>query len=159
MKEQMEGTIKMMQEKEEKNTEQQAALLTSFTEQMDAMNERSNKLLEELRESKKAKKGGCFGGKCQVETEEGHVPISSLKLGDKVRTIDGKGAPVFTEFLGWMERDSVADTIFLKLTTKSGATISLTHSHALFVQKKSEKEVSCLSARDIFVGDSLQTWS
>ena len=46
-----------------------------------------------------------------METEEGHVPISSLKLGDKVRTIDGKGAPVLTEFLGWMERDSVAGLV------------------------------------------------
>ena len=44
----------------------------------------------------------------QVELTSGKIKISDLKLGDKVKTLNSNGEPLFTEFLGWLDRDSSA---------------------------------------------------
>ena len=48
MRDQLKETQKAMEEKEQKNREQQTAMMQQFTEQMSAMNERSNQQLREL---------------------------------------------------------------------------------------------------------------
>jgi len=48
MRDQLKETQKAMEEKEQRNREQQTAMMATFTEQMNAMNERSNQQLKEL---------------------------------------------------------------------------------------------------------------
>ena len=54
------------------------------------------------------------------------VKMNSLKIGDIVEVTDESGVPDFSEFVGWMEKETTRETTFYKLSTESGNVIVMT---------------------------------
>lgn len=75
---------------------------------------------------------GCFSGSSMVETPVGPIQVSALRLGDSVKTHRPGVGPVYTQFLGWLERHSSASAGFLHLSTASGPGPVLTPGHVIF---------------------------
>nr|XP_020447706.1 indian hedgehog protein isoform X1 [Monopterus albus] len=86
-----------------------------------------------------AKSGGCFPGEAVVTVESGaQMSISDLRPGDRVLASagsDGSGELVFSEVLTFLDRDPVTWKLFYTLQTESGAQLSLTAAHLLFVSE------------------------
>lgn len=66
---------------------------------------------------------------------------------------DESGVPAFSEFVGWMEKETTQETTFYKLSTESGNVIVMTGTHGLFVMKNGL--VKAEFAENLLVGDSL----
>jgi len=78
--------------------------------------------------------GGCFSGECTVELADGNkIQMKDLDLGQSIMTLDSKGSPATTVFLGWTERDADKLTSFLEIKTKDGSNIILTATHLIMV--------------------------
>lgn len=86
-----------------------------------------------------AKSGGCFPGDALVTLESGgQTSVSDLRPGDRVLVSsgsDGRGALVYSEVLTFLDRDPVTRRLFYTLQTQSGAQISLTAAHLIFVSE------------------------
>jgi len=91
---------------------------------------------------------GCFGPRNVVETKEGLKTIPELRLGDEIRT----SGEDFTEFLGWIDRQSSVSTEMLELFT-TDTTVTLTPSHVVFSSN------TTMYAGDLVPGDTLLHWS
>ncbi|XP_047432232.1 indian hedgehog B protein-like [Mugil cephalus] len=86
-----------------------------------------------------AKSGGCFPGDALVTLEGGaQTSISDLRPGDRVLVSsgsDGRGALVYSQVLTFLDRDPGTRRLFYALQTESGAQISLTAAHLIFVSE------------------------
>ncbi len=88
----------------------------------------------------------CFPGHARVELEDGAlVPISTLRLGDRVRT----GATTYSDVFMFSHRDAAARSLFVRLVTSARAQVTLTHSHYVYANDK------LVAAGAVRVGDSL----
>uniref|UniRef100_A0A4W3J4G1 Indian hedgehog signaling molecule n=1 Tax=Callorhinchus milii TaxID=7868 RepID=A0A4W3J4G1_CALMI len=81
-----------------------------------------------------AKTGGCFPGNASVVTEGGlRRPVSSLRGGDRVLTVDVSGRPVYSEFLTFLDMSAVAVKTFYSLeTVEPHRKLLLTAAHLVF---------------------------
>jgi len=81
------------------------------------------------------------------------VKMKSLKIGDIVEVTDEFGVPSFSEFVGWMEKETTQEVTFYKLSTVSGNVLVMTGTHGLFVMKNGS--VKAEFAENLVVGDNL----
>jgi len=106
--------------------------------------------------------GSCFPGSAKVVTPQGVSTISALKLGDQVLTYQPGTGPIFTQFLGWMDRHSTASTSFIKIETlglaSSSLSLSLSPRHVLFTLQPSGG-LKSKYASDIIPGEFLVHWT
>lgn len=86
-----------------------------------------------------AKSGGCFPGEALVTLETGEQKsIADLQPGERVLASagsDSSGELVFSEVLTFLDRDPETWKLFYALQTESGAQLSLTAAHLLFVSQ------------------------
>ncbi|KAJ3584432.1 hypothetical protein NHX12_014927 [Muraenolepis orangiensis] len=88
-----------------------------------------------------AKSGGCFPGGSLVTTESGvQKAVRDLRPGDRVLAWSGAGGGgsgggelVYSEVLAFLDRQPSARKTFYAVRTRSGASLSLTAAHLLFV--------------------------
>lgn len=78
--------------------------------------------------------GGCFTGNSLVEIENGGlIPMSDLRIGDRVLSMRSDGVLEYNEVINFMDRDDFGYGLFYTLSTKSGKEITLTAKHLLYV--------------------------
>ncbi|XP_030217797.1 indian hedgehog B protein-like [Gadus morhua] len=84
-----------------------------------------------------AKSGGCFPGDALVTTETGgRTALRDLQPGDRVLTATFDPAHLlYSEVLTFLDRDPVSRKLFYTVHTHSGAALSLTAAHLLFVAR------------------------
>ncbi|XP_077072935.1 indian hedgehog signaling molecule a [Siphateles boraxobius] len=86
-----------------------------------------------------AKTGGCFPGSALVTIEDGSVKtMDRLQPGEKVLASsesDGSGMLIYSEVIAFLDRDPSAEKQFYTIETDSGAKLSLTAAHLLFVSE------------------------
>lgn len=87
----------------------------------------------------------CFAGSAKVETLQGNSPISSLKVGDVIRTASG-----FEPIVGFLHAEK-GTTNFVELSTTSGV-LPVTPDHLVFLANG-----QAVPAASIKVGDSLSS--
>ncbi|KAA0715993.1 Indian hedgehog B protein [Triplophysa tibetana] len=84
-----------------------------------------------------AKTGGCFPASAYVTVEGGTLKtMDSLQPGEKVLASsesDGTGPLLYSEVIAFLDRDRTVRKRFYSIHTDSGATLSLTAAHLLFV--------------------------
>lgn len=84
-----------------------------------------------------AKTGGCFPASAYVTVEGGTVKtMESLQPGEKVLASsqsDGSGPLIYSEVIAFLDRDLTVRKQFYSIETDSGATLTLTAAHLLFV--------------------------
>ena len=96
------------------------------------------------------------------------VRMEELRVGDLVLTYSPAEGAHYTQvgllshsyhrqFLGWLDRSSLALATFLRLRTGSGPGITLTPSHVIF-RITSNKELETVYASEVEVGDTLVQW-
>ena len=59
--------------------------------------------------------------------------MKDLKIGQSVMTIDKKGSPANTTFLGWINKNTTMEAEFLEITTEDGHKITITPNHIIKV--------------------------
>lgn len=92
-------------------------------------------------------KRSCFPSDSTVVLYDGRsLPISELRLGDRVHV----GGNVYSEVFMFTHSDRNVVTRFMRITTTSGASITLTPGHYLYVNGRS------MSARNVRIGDKLE---
>lgn len=86
-----------------------------------------------------AKTGGCFPGGALVSLENGsRKAMQDLQLGERVLASlhgDGSGELIFSEVIAFLDRQSFTRTLFYSIETESGAALSLTAAHLVFIAK------------------------
>ncbi|KAG1945556.1 indian hedgehog signaling molecule a [Pimephales promelas] len=86
-----------------------------------------------------AKTGGCFPASALVTIEDGSVKtMDRLQPGEKILASsesDGSGMLVYSEVIAFLDRDPSAEKQFYTIETDSGAKLSLTAAHLLFVSE------------------------
>jgi len=88
----------------------------------------------------------CFPANAHVELEGGAlVPISSLRIGDRVRS----GSKTFSDVFMFSHRDESVRSVFVKLITEARAQITLTKSHYVYANDK------LVAAGAVKLGDEL----
>lgn len=80
-----------------------------------------------------SKLGGCFPGRGEVVTPQGSVPLEVVRAGDLVQVMREDGSLAFSPVLMFLHRDPRVSRSFLRLTTASGTTLTLTSSHLIFL--------------------------
>ena len=82
----------------------------------------------------------CFPADAIVTTAHaGDLPISSLKIGDKVLAARPDGSTFFDDVYMFGHKDATAASSFVKLETGSGAVLRLTADHHLFVTRAGQR--------------------
>jgi len=82
----------------------------------------------------------CFPADAIVTTAHaGDLPISSLKIGDKVLAARPDGSTFFDDVYMFGHKDATAASSFVKLETDSGAVLRLTADHHLFVTRAGQR--------------------
>jgi len=100
----------------------------------------------------------CFSASTQVTLANGDViPVNLLKHGDIVHSVNSNGEVVPSPFLGWLHHDDNVTTTFLRITTETGNTITISPLHLLMVTDNLDKRPSMRFANTVSVGDYL--WS
>ncbi|KAK8750384.1 hypothetical protein OTU49_014801 [Cherax quadricarinatus] len=69
-------------------------------------------------------------------TPSGLVPVSDIREGDEVQVMRADGSLVFSPVLMFLHRDLGVSRSFLQLTTSSGAALTLTPSHLIFLLQR-----------------------
>ncbi|CAG0884256.1 unnamed protein product [Cyprideis torosa] len=84
--------------------------------------------------SEAAKSGGCFPGSSLVRTPSGVLPLTSLRPGQQVLSWDSaQGQFVYSDVLLFLDSDPFTSRSFYRVRTDSGAELSLTESHLIYV--------------------------
>ena len=82
----------------------------------------------------------CFPADAIVTTSHaGDLPISSLKIGDKVLAARPDGSTFFDDIYMFGHKDATAASSFVKLETDGGAVLRLTADHHLFVTRAGQR--------------------
>jgi len=103
-----------------------------------------------LEPSPEAKKNVCFPAHANVELENGStLPISDLRIGDRVRT----GKDTFSDVFMFSHRDMDVRSEFVRITTKSGVDVVLTPSHYLYSHGKLVSAGSVKKSDQLSLGD------
>ncbi|KAM6946096.1 indian hedgehog B protein-like [Aplochiton taeniatus] len=81
-----------------------------------------------------AKTGGCFPGDARVYLQSGaSVLVRDLRPGDSVLAASGHSTLLYSHVVSFLDRQPAADKLFVMIGTASGARITLTAAHLLFV--------------------------
>ncbi|XP_071210459.1 indian hedgehog B protein-like [Salvelinus alpinus] len=88
-----------------------------------------------------AKTGGCFPGRSLVTLEDGSSrAVQDLQPGDRVLASSGAGESggelVYSEFLTFLDHEPTARKQFYVLGTETGANLTLTAAHLVFVTER-----------------------
>ncbi|XP_067299597.1 indian hedgehog signaling molecule a [Pseudorasbora parva] len=107
-----------------------------------------------------AKTGGCFPASALVTVEDGSVKtMASLQPGEKVLASSesgGGGMLIYSEVIAFLDRDPSAEKQFYTIETESGAKLSLTAAHLLFVSKGNcSGPVVSAELKSVFASDVL----
>ncbi|XP_059417610.1 indian hedgehog B protein-like [Carassius carassius] len=107
-----------------------------------------------------AKTGGCFPASALVTVEDGSVKtMDSLHPGEKVLASsesDGSGLLIYSEVIAFLDRDPFAEKQFYAIETDSGAKLSLTAAHLLFVSEGNcSGPVANAELKSVFASDVL----
>ncbi|XP_071516936.1 tiggy-winkle hedgehog protein-like isoform X2 [Panulirus ornatus] len=95
-----------------------------------------------------SKLGGCFPGSGEVLTPSGAVPVSAIREGDEVQVMRSDGSLSFSPVLMFLHRDPQVSRSFLRLTTSSGASLTLTPSHLIVLLQGQHAPTSTPTVRD-----------
>ncbi|KAL1022212.1 hypothetical protein UPYG_G00023780 [Umbra pygmaea] len=105
--------------------------------------------------------GGCFPGGAWVTLEDGGQKlIRDVCPGERILAsseIDGSGELIYSEVLTFLDRDPATWKQFFTIRTESGASVSLTAAHLLFVSKgncSGGEEAAFGSMRTIYASDA-----
>lgn len=109
-----------------------------------------------------AKTGGCFPASALVTVEDGSMKtLESLQPGEKVLASsesDGSGTLIYSEVIAFLDRDPSTRKQFFAIETDSGAKLSLTAAHLLFVSEgncsgsAANAELQSVFASDVLPG-------
>ncbi|KAL4228656.1 hypothetical protein ACF0H5_011701 [Mactra antiquata] len=104
--------------------------------------------------------GGCFSGSDSVQLEDGReIPISDMRIGDKVLSMRSDGELGYSEVITFMDRDDLGYGVFYTLSTDSGKEITLTAKHLLYVVKQNSSfdlnNIEAIFAETVTVGQHL----
>ncbi|XP_051762217.1 indian hedgehog signaling molecule a [Ctenopharyngodon idella] len=107
-----------------------------------------------------AKTGGCFPASALVTIEDGSVKtMDSLQPGEKVLASsesDGSGKLIYSEVIAFLDRDPSVEKQFYTIQTDSGAKLSLTAAHLLFVAEGNcSGPVVSAELKSVFASDVL----
>ncbi|XP_056099645.1 indian hedgehog signaling molecule a [Rhinichthys klamathensis goyatoka] len=107
-----------------------------------------------------AKTGGCFPASALVTIEDGSVvTMDRLQPGEKVLASsesDGSGMLIYSEVIAFLDRDPSAEKQFYTIETDSGAKLSLTAAHLLFVSEGNcSGPVVSAELKSVFASDVL----
>ncbi|ROJ66287.1 Indian hedgehog B protein [Anabarilius grahami] len=107
-----------------------------------------------------AKTGGCFPASALVTVEDGSVKtMDSLQPGEKVLASsesDGSGKLIYSEVIAFLDRDPSVEKQFFTIETDSGAKLSLTAAHLLFVSEGNcSGPVVSAELKSVFASDVL----
>lgn len=92
--------------------------------------------LSSIDHSVAAKSGGCFPGDALVTTETGlQKPVRDVRSGERVLALSScdDARLEFSEVLGFLDRDPGVLKLFFSFETESGAKLTLTAAHLMFV--------------------------
>lgn len=104
--------------------------------------------------SSAGKSGGCFPGRSIVRTEEGlNKTLDNLNLGDRIAALDSTGSIVYSEVIAFLDRSPYERRQFVRLSTSSGRSLTLTPSHLVPVSLKSGRTTEF--AAKVIVGDHI----
>lgn len=103
---------------------------------------------------------GCFTGNTSVQLASGlTVPMSRLRIGDRVLSLNADGNLEYSEVLLFLHRNPELRSRFLRLTTASGVAITITPSHLILRWHKPNTtvlhEATPVYAQDVRVDDQL----
>nr|CUS58507.1 hedgehog A transcription factor [Cupiennius salei] len=106
-----------------------------------------------------SKIGGCFSGSSTVQTLQGQVKMSGLKVGDSVLVVKPDGSLGYSEVILFLDRDENQIRLFQRIVTESGAKITITPSHLIFRSDENRtldiSEGHATFAKYIEIGDYL----
>ncbi|RMX48033.1 hypothetical protein pdam_00002690 [Pocillopora damicornis] len=98
----------------------------------------------------------CFPAISQVTMESGaSIPMSHLKVGDKVQTLGTNGESKFSEVITFLHKEIDAEAQFYNLKTKTGNSIKLSAHHLIFRKETNTSFISAVFASEIKMGDLL----
>ncbi|KAM4606157.1 sonic hedgehog protein [Polymixia lowei] len=113
-----------------------------------------------------AKSGGCFPGSASVTLQDGRKKaVKDLRVGDKVMAADDGGSLIYTDFIMFIDQDSVTRRAFYVIETESDQKITLTAAHLLFLANNATDDSHAMTAvfasdvapgQKVFVYDELQ---
>lgn len=112
--------------------------------------------------SESSRSGGCFDGNSVVVGRNGPKLIQQINIGDEILAVNSDGQLVFSEVLLFLDRDLSEPRLYYQIETESGANISLTPSHLIFVSDDlSAQNESVLTrvtfAKNVRIGQLLYT--
>jgi len=110
----------------------------------------------DLPEMPDAPDGICFSSLSLVTlANNAAIPVSQLKPGDYINSVNSKGDVTSTPFLGWLHHDEKVTTTFLNIATETGNRISISPRHLLMVTDNVDEEPSMKMANTVSPGDYL----
>lgn len=81
--------------------------------------------------------GGCFAGKGMVLSESsGWKPMSELRVGDRVMSMNEAGQLEYSQVLSFMDKDSSAQVLFYTLHLQDNKSVTLTGKHLIFASSQ-----------------------
>ena len=100
----------------------------------------------------------CFSLDSEVRLSSGRtLPMSGLRKGDMVATVNAERAVAFTEFRGWLDMNRTAAGSFLELTTENSSSVVLTAHHFLMSTPGLDEDPQMKRADEVAEGDFLLT--
>lgn len=114
--------------------------------------------------SEAARSGGCFDEASLVYTRIGPLEISQLNIGDEILSVTPEGELEYSEVLLFLDRNPTAKELYYEIETESGAIISITPAHLIFVSEDNstefERQISRATyAKNVQIGQFLYTSS
>lgn len=83
------------------------------------------------------------------------IPLSNLKVGDKIQTLGTHGENIFSKVIAFLHKEIDAKAQFYNLETKSGNSIRLSAHHLIFRKKTNTSLSYAVFASEINIGDFL----
>ncbi|XP_045595189.2 indian hedgehog protein isoform X1 [Procambarus clarkii] len=98
--------------------------------------------------------GACFPAHARVTTPTGSTTtMERLKTGDQVLAVDESGNIVSTAILGFMDRRSQENALYVTLHTSIGQNLTLSPNHVLFKSVSNSSQPISVFGSDINIGD------
>lgn len=99
----------------------------------------------------------CFPGNSQVQSINQKLAMSEVKIGDRIKTLDRRGNPIYSEVIAFLHRQEVAIADYLSIVTDNGRTLRVSKKHLVFKIDNETNKIHEVFASDLKVGDTLQT--
>jgi hypothetical protein len=107
-----------------------------------------------------ASASACFAGTELLTLESGmHRAVSEIRVGDRVLTVNAKGQAVYSDVVYLPHGPNEKRTVFTAIGTESGRDLKMTANHVLPAGACALSSLPLVAARQIAVGDCVQTVS